>query len=473
MVPQKTQFKKTPLLYRFLACLLLGFGLENSLVFAQNELKTAPTASDLPVESLDKAQTQSSSGSVPATKQATEGLSDTQISTSQNETNKKNDSLESNQMVAPKIENTANVENSLEQGSLKNTQKKIETKEILAIREKLKTDPRNLALIEELGKNLYRRGHNEEAIATLKPHSDTLSADALLVLARAFNRNQDYLNEVRVLKHLLTIKPEHFSALTQLGFYFVKHSDNPMEGAEHFRKAIQVKKNFRPAYEGLIEIYEKKENRYELRILYQDMIKVFGEKPAYLEALCKLNALDSFFEAASSYCNKGIILDGNNANNHVYLGIVQKNSGNFEQAIKILKKAASSFEQSEFAQAEYAKLLFEQKNFLLAEKYFAQATRANPKGGLSWLGHAQSAMELDDYEKAVESFRLACQTNPNETTRAIKIAGIAIRKKRQDKWDEKLTHIQETCVEIHKAFKASQKNEKAPVSKGSTPTLEY
>jgi transcription-repair coupling factor (superfamily II helicase) len=59
-------------------------------------------------------------------------------------------------------------------------------------------------------------------------------------------------------------------------------------------------------------MYEQKQNSYELRILYQDMIDKIGRMPQFLNKLCEINTIRDYQEdQALFYCKQAIAKDPN------------------------------------------------------------------------------------------------------------------------------------------------------------------
>src|SRR5690606_33977971 len=124
-------------------------------------------------------------------------------------------------------------------------------------------------------------------------------------------------------------------------------------------------------------IYEK--NPYEKRLLYQDMVEIFGPKAEFLTQLCALNANDGENEQGQKSCQQAIAADAKIPENHVYLGVISKQKGDAETAKKLLKAAADRFPSSEFAQYEFASFLETDKAWIDSNKYYERCVRADEK----------------------------------------------------------------------------------------------
>jgi tetratricopeptide (TPR) repeat protein len=250
----------------------------------------------------------------------------------------------------------------------------------------------------------------QEVVDLLKTEAVSLDRKSKLLLTQAYQKTKNTAGQIQILNSLIAENEKDFESHTLLGnTYLEKNPKNFDEAALHFRNALAAKKGYLPAYQGLLRVYEETKNTYELRILYQDMIKLMGEKPEFVSALCRIDAQDGYLETARKWCNKGMMADPKNGDNQVYLGIVLKDAGDESQSIQILKKAADTYENSDFAQLKYAEVLAEKKDHLGAFKYFQKAAAANPKSAAAWDGLAHSALETQNYKISANAFENACK----------------------------------------------------------------
>lgn len=293
--------------------------------------------------------------------------------------------------------------------------------------------------------DLMKQEKYEEVISLLKSQADNLDSPSLLILAKAYNKTHDYLNEFRVLSNLVTVDEKNYAAHTAIGFYHIRNKDLKKAG-ESFRQALGIKKDYRPAYDGLIDVYTQRNNNYELRQIYTDMLNVFGQKSEIISQLCKLHSKENLFETAIEFCNKGIRLQPSNPSNHVYLALVLHSKGDKKQATKILKRAADKFKLSDLAQLSYAEILFKDSNFAVAEKYYSAAMKANPKSPDAARGAAANFIELKKYEEALATFKIACSLDPHNTIKDIRKANNTIRRANLNQWDSKFTAAAENCT---------------------------
>jgi tetratricopeptide (TPR) repeat protein len=291
---------------------------------------------------------------------------------------------------------------------------------------------------------LYQQGHFKETIDLLKKGMDTISPKDLKIMYYCYQKLGDKDNQFRILQQIISINAEDFEGHTLIGDFLMVKKD--FKGAaKSYRTAIGIKKDYRRAFDGLIEAYQKVDNRYELRIVYQDLIKTYGEKGEFINPLCRLFTVDGFFEQAIEYCRQGIELSPQNADNHVYLGTVLNKQAETVQAQKILKKAADKFQNSEFAQRTYADLLKEQKNLIAAEKYYSAAVKADRKSLLAQIALAKVAFELKDFEMSLEAYKGACLVNSNESIKELRRSISTLRLASNTEWLKKFSTVEDQC----------------------------
>jgi tetratricopeptide (TPR) repeat protein len=323
-----------------------------------------------------------------------------------------------------------------------------------ALRAQLDADPKNLKLRHDLGNQLYKEKKYEDAIQVLKVGIEDQKSDTQLLLARSYNRLKDYLNEFRVLSLIIANDEKNFLAHTQMGYYYLvqKRTKGNRDGIiNSFKEALKHNKKFLPAYEGLIKYFsetEDKNSNYQLRMIYQDMIEIFGRKAKYVSELCRLNSTDGYLDTAKTFCSEGIRLDPKKAENHVYLGVSLINQQENEQADKVLKKAAEDFKDSSMAQLAYADFLAQQKNYIKAEKYYLQATQADNQSAKAFIGYGQDLIEQKKYEDALPVFQRACELDNKKTMAVLKKVTTTIRLDNQTQWDDKYAQVLGRCLPL-------------------------
>jgi tetratricopeptide (TPR) repeat protein len=290
----------------------------------------------------------------------------------------------------------------------------------------------------------FKKGDYAAVTDLLWKHIDSLDRKSLILLAVAHEKKKEPANMLKVATLLSAKDPKDYEALYLLGTAQFM-SKKSTEALESLKASLEINPKYEPAYEKLAQMYAEKKNTYELRILYQDMVDKIGKKPAYLNKLCEINAvLDYQEDQALSYCKEAIGKDPKNADNYVYMGIVQKNGGNAEEAKKSLKSAADAHSKSEFAQYTYANLLEEQKNYLEASKYYLAGTAADATAARSWIGYAKTSFEVHKFEPALDAYKKACKLDKKNAV-AFRKATTILRNTKDAAWVKPYETASDAC----------------------------
>lgn len=321
-----------------------------------------------------------------------------------------------------------------------------------SLKSQLISNPENLKMRYELAKNYFDKKQFQLAADILIEKVETLNQESLILLVDCYKKLNDPVHELKFLEQLTTTYSKYAPGFVKLGDYYFRKSlekNDPktsMNTLSAYKTAIEISPIYRPAYDGLLVAYEKYKNYYELRILLGDMLKHFGKSPEVLSHLCRRYTLDSFFVNARKFCNEAISMDIQNPDNIVYLALVENNEGQIQKAEALLKKVTSQFPRSEFAHANYADFLIQQKNLLAAENSLKLATSADKNSFRAQLGLAKVSFELKHYESSLDAYKKACQINPYLTYKYIKRATDLLRHKRESKAEDSFSTAMGRCV---------------------------
>lgn len=297
--------------------------------------------------------------------------------------------------------------------------------------------------LEEKAKKLFLENKFQAVIDELSPRTDSLSADHLLLLGKAYSQIANPLGAIKIYTLALAKKEKNFEAKTLIGHeYLLLKKDR--EALRTLREALEYNSKYEPAYLELEQLYTKKNNKYELRTLYIDMIEHIGEKPQYYVRLCELSYSSGLFEAAVNHCRKGIVLDKNEAKNYVYLALTFKETGKIPEAVDLLKRAAENFPKSFDAQITYALLLEEQKNYSEAQKYFRRAHKINSSSLRALIGFASTSVELQKFQEGLDLFTKACLLNKS-TSISLRQALTALRGFKATNYISRYEDLADSC----------------------------
>ncbi|HVK61966.1 MAG TPA: hypothetical protein VM432_10465, partial [Bdellovibrionales bacterium] len=146
--------------------------------------------------------------------------------------------------------------------------------------------------IEEASK-LEKAGDPAKAIALLTPISEKLGRQGLLVLARAHRANKNSIAALKTLELCLSKNSKDYVVQTLIGDVLAD-TPNTDDAVAAYNAARKMNKNYRPAYEGLLALFEKKQEHYESRMLLTDMVALFKNVPRYYSDLCRLYSNGDF-----------------------------------------------------------------------------------------------------------------------------------------------------------------------------------
>jgi tetratricopeptide (TPR) repeat protein len=290
---------------------------------------------------------------------------------------------------------------------------------------------------------LLKQEKYQEIIDQLTPNLDKLDSKNLKLLGRAQSGLKNSLMAIKIYSLALNKNPKDVEAKVLLGKEnFLRGKDR--EAMISLREALDLNPNLEEAYLVIEQIYIKKKNNYELRMLYQDMVQQMGEKPKYIERLCELNTLSGIYDLAAKYCLQGIKLQPDEAKNYTYRAMTLKETGFTDDAKKLYKTTADKFKQSEEAQLAYAQFLDEQKNFLDSSKYYKDAMAANPQSVKALYGFAQASTEIQRYQDVYDALVTACNLNRQSIAQVRKVMRI-LQLLKENVWYSKFELLSETC----------------------------
>ena len=282
-----------------------------------------------------------------------------------------------------------------------------------------------------------------KATELLWKNIEHLTESETVLLTKAHYLNKDYFETMKAANLVLAKNEQNFEALTYLGLAQLRKKKD-REAKEYFRRANEANPTYIPAINGLVEIYEKNNNYYELRLVYLDLIKHTGEKPEFLTKLCEINTKDGITEQAQTYCRKAIQASPNVPENYSNLGIVYKNIHDMPKAKLQLQVAADKFPKSDINQLNYAQFLEEQKNFIEAFKYYGRCVKVNEYIENCWVGYASASYQIQKFAETMIGLKKACGFNKKHSFLGRKASSFA-RQTKQEDWAKKLDTLSEIC----------------------------
>lgn len=333
----------------------------------------------------------------------------------------------------------------------------------------LSKNPTNLKLKHNLAVLLYKNKEYEEVIKLLKSDADILTRPTLFLLAKTYGEAKDTTNQSRIYNRLIALNPNDYEAFVALG-NFELNQRHFAESIKNYRLALNLKPHYAPAIDGLLQGFKAVDNRYEIRLTIQDLIKINGEKPEYILELCRINTLDGFHDLAVKYCKEGIRKSPEAPENYLFLAYLDKTLGNINSLVRLLKYSIKKFPQVDFVITSYGITLFEQKDFGSAEKYFKKAIELNSESFDAQIGLALSGFESKDYDVSAQAYKKACAIEPYKTVRELKKSTNSLRHNSIAKWSDEFETILESCTPANfKRLPAEARNQIAKNSFKNTP----
>ncbi len=274
----------------------------------------------------------------------------------------------------------------------------------------LERQPENIRAREALARVHEENQDFKKVIELLNPYSERISLESQLILAGAYGQLKNYDNQVRILRLVVSADSQNHLAHFILGDALLAQKKEG-EAIKSFREAISLNPKFKPAYDSLLNIFIANDNRYEARLVLDDIMQQFGQRPEVLNDLCRLYAIDGFLSQAIDFCQIGITRSPNFPDNYIYLAQAHTDRDDPQEGERILIAAAKRFPNSELAQWAAGDFFFHRKNFTVASRYFRAALSADQDSGRSHLGLAKSLVEMAQAEEAFRHFRRACELN--------------------------------------------------------------
>lgn len=294
-------------------------------------------------------------------------------------------------------------------------------------------------------KSAFAAKNYEKTIALISPHLDVASKDAFLLLARAYAASGNAMMAMKTLSagHAKTPEdPDLGTALGQAQFALNREK----EAKAILKEVIQANPSYEPAYLAIAEIYEKKNNRYELRLIYQDLLKVAKKpRPQYLKALCELTNRDGLYDLAFTYCQQAIAANPADPLNRVNLANTKEETGKIAEAQIEYKTAADHSSASEPAQFAYARFLDSQKKFTESFAYYKKAVVADPKSARSWQGLGFSALEIQKFQESIDAFLKLCELDTRDGVKHARKAANQMKRLEQPQWFDKFQKMISKC----------------------------
>jgi tetratricopeptide (TPR) repeat protein len=285
---------------------------------------------------------------------------------------------------------------------------------------------------EHQAQDLFAKKDYHSTVETLKPHLDKLNRTNLILLARAYREQSDYVSEIRTLELALAKNPKDFVIFTSIGDARKKLKQYD-PATEAYQSARAINSHYKPAADGLLSVLEIQENRNDARSLVNDMIKTFGDAPSSWGALCRLWSQDDFLEKSVEVCKMSTEKDSQNPENYVYLGASLRDLEKLDEAEKIYKSGVKKFPASESMQSAAGDFYLRKKDFVTSYGFYQAAVMNDANKVRAQVGLANSAFELQKNQEALDWYSKACKKE-RDASKDFRTAIKKLRDRKEPAW---------------------------------------
>jgi tetratricopeptide (TPR) repeat protein len=298
------------------------------------------------------------------------------------------------------------------------------------------------SVVQEAQAALLKKEY-QKAVDLLSPKVEKLSREGLFILGKSYSGLNNHEAAIKTFTASLAMNAKDFEAKTLIGSEQMI-SGKDKDALANLKEALEINPSYEMAYKILVQYYEKKKNKYELRLLYEDMIEKVGESVEAVTKLCELTTQDRLYDLAFKHCQRGITISPTTPENYVYFGISAHETGQAEKADQLLKKAADDFPKSELAQISYAQHLDEKKNYIGSYSFYKKALLAKPDSVPALIGMGNSGLEIQKYSEALDAYSKACRLD-RKTLPSFRRATNTLRTMKVQDWLKKFEVGVESC----------------------------
>lgn len=284
----------------------------------------------------------------------------------------------------------------------------------------------------------------------LEKRKSQLGPRGLLVLAEGYIGQNQLTDAVTALDLAIAQNPTHIGAITKRAHVLARDGKSQV-AIESLNEARKKVKRSRPLGEALLALLIATDARQESRDLIDDLTRMFGEKPQWLSARCRLAALDAFFEEALEYCEKAIRRDPKNDENIPYLAQAIAERKSKEKAFAFLLREAKKRPKATTLLLAVASNYRERNNYVKALEWYQKAVRRSPKNYDAQIGVAEAAFELQKLDISLQAFKTACALDRKALT-PLQGAASRLRARNESKFQPQFEEAVPTCQSVVPEF---------------------
>lgn len=255
---------------------------------------------------------------------------------------------------------------------------------------------------------LFEEKNYQKVVDILEPKSEKLSVNELLILGKAYSQIKNSYSAGKIFQLILAQEPKNAEVMALLGEVYLA-TKKEKEGLQALKDSLSMNPKNTTAYSILIQHYERLGNKYELRLIYEDMNKYIGETDYSIRKLCELYTSGGIYDLSKKFCTRGIEINKKLPENYINLAISLDATGDSQTADATFIKAVGLFPKSSETLLSYAKHLEEQKKFSQAYGFYKKSYSMNPASIKAALGTAFMGIELQKFSEALPIYQKICK----------------------------------------------------------------
>lgn len=215
----------------------------------------------------------------------------------------------------------------------------------------------------------------------------------------------------------------------------------------YFKKALKSAPNDLSANFGLGQTCYYIGDIEESKEAFKKILEINPNEAIAYQYLGKLEAEDENYKRATEYCQKAILLDGQNYDFYMDLGTYSRFCGKFADAEKAWTKAISLNPTEFLAYAYRAGLYDEQNKFDLALQDYRKVVETNPKYYFAYEALGILAWHEQNWEEARKAFEIAYSYNKENVSYPLMIASCYHKLKKTQQAKTFLQQVMKTKAE--------------------------
>ncbi len=246
--------------------------------------------------------------------------------------------------------------------------------------------------------------------------------------------NEDYPEAIHYFQLAVQRDAMHLRAYLSLGEVY-SMQDNYVVAESYYNKVLKYDLQSIPAYTALANMQRKMGNYREALSLYRKVLDIAPENQ-YAQQQIDLITQELF-------------------DLHYTQGRAYKEAGNFDSALIEFQKAHSFYPEDIDFTVEIGFLFLEQRDYMMADRYFQQALAEDPRYFPAIIGAGKVQLALEHHNKAIDYFKKGQDLRPEniEVTELFEQAQFdSIKKGLPQQYDEILTTEQITRGDVAALF---------------------